>query len=272
MSTSYLPPLDQLLALGRPKMGSREPWPDYLGMGFTGEHVPELVRMATDAELVEGDAESAPTYGGIHAWRTLGLLRAEAAVEPLIELLETDDDWALDEVPDVLGMIGPAALEPLRGALAKWSLAEDSRAARAAAAAVAEIVECFPEARDAAVAALSRQLRWWARHDPSLNTMLVHYLVVLKAVEAAPLIEEAFAAGAVEVWWFDDDWEDVQVALGLLPERITPRPAYVPRQARSTPAIRIVPPAATAGPKRGGDHKARRKAEKVARQRNRKRR
>jgi hypothetical protein len=243
MSTSYLPPLDQLLALGRSELVSREPWPDYLGMGFTGEHVPELVRMATDAELVEGDAEAAPTYGGIHAWRTLGLLRAEAAAEPLLGLLETDDDWALDEIPAVLGMIGPAALEPLRGALARWSLSLVPWTAGAAAHGLAAIAKGYPETREAAVTALARQLRWWARQSPRLNAMLIQELVELNAVEAAPVIEEAFAADAVDTRWAGDDWEDVQVALGLLPARITPREPHEPAlRLGPRPVIRVVPP------------------------------
>jgi len=233
MTMPYLPPLDQLLALGEPEVGAREPWPDYLAMGFDAEHVPELIRMATDAELVEGDPEAAPTYGGIHAWRTLGLLRAEAAAEPLLGLLETDDDWALDEIPDVLGMIGPAALEPLRVALARWSLALVSWTAGAAAYGLAEIAKRYPETREAAVAALARQLRWWARQSRRLNAMLIHELVELNAVEAAPAIEEAFAADAVDTPWTGEDWEDVQVALGLLPARITPRERY-------EPALRLV--------------------------------
>jgi hypothetical protein len=266
MNTSYQPPLDQLLALGRPEVEDRASWPDYLAMGFTSEHVPELIRMTTDLELVESDEDTAEMYGGVHAWRTLGLLRAEAAVGPLIELLDdTDDDWAKDELPDVMGMIGPAAIEPLRAAMARWSLQRTWVAAFAARGLV-EIAERFPEARDAVVAALTRQLRWWARHDPSLNTVLVYDLVKLKAVESAPVMEEAFAADAVDTT-FADDWEDVQVALGLLPGRITPKPPYVPPPWLSfAPSFRVLAakPAAAA--------KLRKKAGKAARQRKGKRR
>ncbi|MFL5381060.1 MAG: PBS lyase [Longimicrobiaceae bacterium] len=265
VSTPYLPPLDQLLALGRPQIARSEPWLDYLAMGFTAEHVPELVRMAIDAELVESGGDEAQSYGGVHAWRALGQLRAEAAIDPLLPLLGIDDEWAMNEIPEVLGMIGPAAFEPTRVALARWSLAPEPWAATGAAGGLVEIAERFPEMRDAAVAALAKQLRWWARQDIDLNTMLVHHLVELKAVEAAPVIEEAFAADAVDTGWGQDDWEDVQVALGLLPERITPRPVYVPpTRLRPAPAIRIVPPAAA-------DPKRRRKARKPRKPRHRRR-
>jgi HEAT repeat protein len=252
MSTPYLPPLDRLLALGKPEVDYRVPWPDYRSTGLSAEHVPELIRMATDAELVEGDDDAAETYGGIHAWRTLGQLRAEAAIDPLLDFLgETDDEWALGEIPEVLGMMGPAAFEPLRAALARWSLQRDSWVAGAAARGLMEITKRFPDTRDAAVEALARQLRWWARQDPDLNTTLVHDLVEMHAVEAAPVIEEAFAADAVDTRWFADDWEDVQVALGLLPERITPRLPYVPPVRPSPmPFLRVQVAKPAAGPKR----------------------
>ncbi|MFL5542620.1 MAG: hypothetical protein ACJ8J0_26790, partial [Longimicrobiaceae bacterium] len=184
------------------------------------------------------------------------------AIDPLVGLLEGDDDWALEEVPDVLGMIGPAAFEPLRAALAKWSLASSWPAA-AAASGLTEIAKRFPEMRDTVVAALAKQLRWWARQDLDLNTLLVHDLVELRAVEAAPVIEEAFAADAVNIGWGEDDWEDVQVALGLLPERITPRPVYEsPFRLGPRPLIRIVPPRPPASARRKKPKKAARRRKK----------
>jgi hypothetical protein len=273
MSTPYLPPLDQLLALGEPEFGYRAQWPDYLGMGFTVEHVPELIRMVADEELDTGDdkelesGDAPEQWAYIHAWRVLGLLRAEAAIGVLVEFLGVDDGWANEELPVVLGMIGPASLEPLRTALARWSLVPSPWVAGAAGNGLVEIAQRFPDARDAAAAALTRQLRWWARHNPILNTMLVHDLVELHAVEAAPVMEEVFAAGAVDTRWDDDDWEDVQVALGLLPERVTPKPPYVPPAwPRYTPLLRVLAAKPAAASKR------RKKAAKAARQRKRKRR
>jgi len=249
MTTPYPPPLDQLLALGAPEFGHRKVWLDYLAMGFTAEHVPELIRMVGDEELGTGDDEELDDddvrpgeFAYVHAWRTLALLRAEAAIPLLVELMELDNDWAHEELPTVLGMIGPAAIDPLRTALGRWSLEVAPWAAGAAGSALVEVAQRFPETRDAVVEILARQLRWWGRHDPILNSMLIHDLVDLKAVEATPVIEEAFAADMVETD-LDDDWEDVQVALGLLPARITPKPPYEPPMRLSPrPMIRIVPP------------------------------
>lgn len=269
MSTPYLPPLDRLPELEQPEFGHLTPWLDYLAMGFGAEHVPELIRMVLDETL---DTEGPEGLAYVHAWRTLGLLRAEAAIEPLLEFLAQDNDWVHEELSVVFGMIGPAALEPLRLALARWSQSRDPSAAGSAAGGLVEIAQRFPETRETVIGMLTRQLRWWARQHDDLNAMLVHDLVELNAVEAAPVIQEAFAADAVDTSYGDDDWEDVQVALGLLPERITPRPAPSPatRLYSLTLRPRSVRPAGALNP--AADPKRRRKAEKAARQRNRRRR
>lgn len=52
-------------------------------------------------------------------------------------------------------------------------------------------------------------------------------LTDLKAVEAASIMEEAFAADTVDLS-IQGDWEDTQIRLGLLHERLTPKPNYHP--------------------------------------------
>jgi hypothetical protein len=207
-------------------------------------------------------------YAVVHAWRTLGLLRAESAVEPLLVLMEDEeDDWAHEDLPVVLGMIGQPAFDPLRAALSRWSLNVAPWAAASAARGLVETAQRTPEMRDAAVGALMGQLRWWSRQDPGLNSMLINDLADLDAVEAAPLMEEVFAAGAADID-FGEDWEDVQVRLGLLPERLTPRARFGPLRWRLRPA----PVHRSGGARPDGAAKRRRKAAKASRRRNRKRR
>src|SRR5258708_7350660 len=117
---TYSAPVAQLLILGKPDISSKEEnWLDYLGRGLNAEHIPDLIRMATDEQLNNADSESLEVWAPVHAWRALGQLRAEAAIEPLLELLREDEesgemnDWAIEELPEVYGMIGPAALPVL---------------------------------------------------------------------------------------------------------------------------------------------------------------
>jgi hypothetical protein len=55
-----------------------------------------------------------------------------------------------------------------------------------------------------------------------LNALLISDLVELKALEALPLIERAFAGGPVDEM-VRGDWEDIQIDLGLKTQREHPR-------------------------------------------------
>ena len=75
---NYPPPLDRLLTYGDPGFQNRAEWPNYVEMFQLGpEHVPDLIRMATDADLNEADTDSPEVWAPLHAWRALGQLRAE---------------------------------------------------------------------------------------------------------------------------------------------------------------------------------------------------
>lgn len=217
----YPSPVSELLGLGDCR-GQSE-WPDYLALGLGEEHVPELIRMALDEELHTADAESDALWAPIHAWRALAQLGAEEAAKPLTRLLyridEYDDDWVGEELPEVFGQLGPAAIPVLVG-----YLADDAHGLWArigAAQGLREIGTRHPEARSDAIDALAETLEGFAELDPTLNAFLVSYLVDLDAVEATPLMERAFEAEQVD-YGVMGDWEDVRMELGLLEVRETP--------------------------------------------------
>jgi hypothetical protein len=222
---NYSEPVSKLLTLGDCREMSE--WPDYLALGLGPEHVPDLIRMVEDEDLNRADSESLEVWAPAHAWRALGQLRAEAAIEPLLGILwhlDDGDDWIEEEVPQVLGMIGPAALPRLAEYLADRGNGVWPRLA--AAQALVEIARRHPQAWGDCVAVLTRTLEGFRTHHPALNAFLISFLVDLKAVEAAPLMEQAFAARRVDISILGD-WEDAQIQLGLLEERQTPAPHYV---------------------------------------------
>jgi hypothetical protein len=213
-TSQYSPPVDKLLTYGEGKLSSPDNWPNYLELGLGPEHIPDLIRMATDKELNEADTDSLEVWAPTHAWRALGQIQAQAAIEPLLTLFETlkNDDWVMSELPEVFGMIGPAALPALAAYLADISHSESARIS---------VTSCFEiigkrwlEARTACVDILSKQLELFAENDPGLNGFLILTLVELHAKEAAPVIERAYAANRVETILMGV-WEDVQVELGL---------------------------------------------------------
>ena len=177
--------------------------------------------MAQDTRLDNADSASAEVWAPVHARRALGRLRAEPAIEPLLGLLpridDDDDDW-IDDLSNVFGQIGAAALAQLEAYVAARQHPLHARGI--ASEGLVSVGKRHPSGRDAAVAALTRLLGNFAEpgRDPALNAFLVAGLVELDAVEAAPLMQRAFAARQVE----EDvvgDWQAVQVELGLKDER-----------------------------------------------------
>lgn len=212
----YRKPVDALLTLGdaRDSVGK---WPDYSEYGIGAEHIPDLIRMATDPELNWADSDSLEVWAPIYAWRALGQLRAEEAIEPLLTLFHEleDSDWVGEELPRVYGMIGAAAIPALTAYLADTS--RDVSPRISAAQALFEIAMSNAEAQEACIAAFTHQLEAFRKNDRELNGFMIWYLMDLHAIEAAPLMKRAFAAGRVDKMVVGD-WEDVQVALGLKPD------------------------------------------------------
>jgi len=60
MSAPYPPPLDRLLTLG--DAWKMQDWPDYLALGLGPEHIPDLIRLATDPALNDADSDNAEVW------------------------------------------------------------------------------------------------------------------------------------------------------------------------------------------------------------------
>ncbi len=241
--SSYTPPVDKLLTYGEANNAASKDWPDYRELGLGPEHIPDLIRMTTDDRLNGADSDSLEVWAPVHAWRTLGQLRAEAAIEPLITLFDDikDNDWAMDEIPDVLGMIGPAALPALATYIAGMS--SDEEASLSPIPAVEKIGTFWPEARSASIEVLMKQLEQFIDNTPEVNGFLISSLVELKAREALPLIEQAFASHRVDTMIMGD-WGDVQIEFGLkTPEEIEQeRARRLPETPFPSPGEKPAPP------------------------------
>ena len=226
-ATTYTSPVDKLLTLGEPESVRPEKWSDYLEFGLSSEHIPDLIRMATDFELrsleSEEDEEEEPEFWApIHAVRALGQLHAEAAAEPLVNLLAElkDDEWMLEELPSVFGMIGPAAIPALIAYLADSSHDKYSRAY--AADGLVENGKRYPESRLECIAVISKELATFEENEYEFNAFLIGDLTRLKAIEALPLIERAYEADRVDEFIINLD--DVYVELGLKEREVVESP------------------------------------------------
>ena len=217
-------PIAKLLTYGECDMLRQdEPWPDYLELGFTQEHVPDLIRMATDTDLNNADGDSLEVWAPLHAWRTLGQLRAEEAIQPLVTLFDKfrDDDWVATELPRVLAMIGPSAIPALQDFLADDNVGSWGRIS--VPPCLEEIARNHPDHRDECVGVLVRQLEKYATNDPALSGFLVLSLAELKATGGIDLIRDAYSKEYVDLSVLGDI-EDVEIMMGLRASRSTPPP------------------------------------------------
>lgn len=211
-STTYTSPVDNLLSLGKPESVLPEYWPNYLDLGLGPEHVPELIHMATDLELrgpesqEKSEEEDPDFWAPLHAIRALGQLHAEAAAEPLVNLLAElkGDEWMLEELPSVFGMIGPVAIPALIAYLADSS--HDIYLRAYASNGLIEIANNYPENREECIVAISKQLEAFEENAYEFNAFIIGDLARLKAVETLPLIERAFKADRVDEFVINLDY------------------------------------------------------------------
>lgn len=213
VQTTYAAPVDALLSFGEPH-GRK--WPDYLTQfNLTAADIPELIRMATDSDLNWSETESLEVWAPLHAWRSLGQLKATAAIKPFIAIFnEMDDsDWFREEMPDVFALIGPTAIPDVAEFLANPNNLFSSR--WMSAETLVKIGQKYPSVRDECLSRLIQQLEQYSKNSRELNGALMCTLIHIEGREAAPLIEAAFSAKRVDTS-MAGDWVDVQRELGLI--------------------------------------------------------
>ncbi|HEY1348080.1 MAG TPA: hypothetical protein VGF67_00470 [Ktedonobacteraceae bacterium] len=211
----YQPPVEGLLTYRDESIWTLpENWPDYRALGIGPEHIPALIQMATDDILHELSEERIELWAPLHAWRTLGQLRAVEAIEPLLELFDRmeDNDCVREELPVVFGRIGPAALPVFTAYLADASHRDSAQ--MSVSNSIAEVGKQWPEARAQALAVLEGHLKLFEKNCPEVNAFFISALVDLNATESVLLIKRAFAKKCVDPILLGD-WEDVQIMLGL---------------------------------------------------------
>lgn len=225
---SYPPPVDRLLTYG--VCDPRDDFKYVEELELTADHIPDLIRMAIDPDLNQANSDSLAIWAPVHAWRSLGQLRAEAAIEPLLELTQDagmEDDWLFTEIPNALGQIGTAALPALTAQLA--NRVYHRRVRGLASEAIEKIGELHPEARSTCVEILTKELDRYQLNHPTLSGFLVASLLDLEAVESASSIEQAYAADRVDSS-ICGDWDEVQVQLGLKTREEVPKRRLTPAE------------------------------------------
>lgn len=203
-------------------------WRDYQQVGIEPDHIPaliEIVQHTTDfwEDIIEGEQDPLE-WTPMHAWRSLGQMKAQEAMPVLLDTLrlidEEDSDLIQSEFPEVFRAIGPAAIPALRSYL--LNSRHEIWARIATIDGLKSIALDNPETRAEITDILLKALTNYPSEEQTFNSFVASGLMDLKSVEAAPLVEKAFQDGK-----FDEsilgDWEDFQVGVGLLERRLTHR-------------------------------------------------
>ncbi|MEZ0151225.1 MAG: UPF0149 family protein [Candidatus Reddybacter sp.] len=225
--------IDTLFTLGEAQQGTRD-WPDYLQYGFEASDETALIELIGDKSLHGAAGDSKEVWVPLHAWRTLGQLGSERAILPLIELFEVlvEDDWALHELPTVMGMIGSAAIEPLGHYIKQQDRDEFARAT--AMAGLSEIVKQHPALRSKVLEHYRQYIQQADNSASTINGLLVSYLLDIDGKELIDDVRNLFNRQCVDITCAGDI-EDVEMALGLRLERSTPKPVFIEDFDVSTP-------------------------------------
>jgi hypothetical protein len=212
--------VSQLLSLGEPRRNDSQ---DYAALGILADTVPDLIRMATDERLNNGPQKSPLVWAPVHAWRALAQLRAPEAIAPLLALFQRADDfedeWVQSDLPEALALIGAPVIGPTSNYLTDVNHGEWARVT--AADTLGHIGQAHPELRGECVARLAAQLERFVDQPETVNTFVISALWDLRAVEALPVIEAAFASGRVDES-VNGDLEDVQIHFKLKTKREHP--------------------------------------------------
>jgi len=226
MADDYTNPVSKLLTYGKCDIKrTNELWPNYLELGFTKKHIPDLIRMSIDPDLNHADQASLDVWAPVHAWRTLGLLGAEKAVEPLVRLFDEleNDDWLSIELPKVFSMIGSASLPALEKFLSDDGVNAINRISIPGC--LERIAKDHPACWKDCVCVLNRQLERYEANAPILNGFLVSSLADLNAIESIDIIRTAYSKECVDISVLGD-LEDAEIWMGIRKRRSTLPPRH----------------------------------------------
>lgn len=219
-----LPPdLQRLAQLGSPGAWETQPWLQYKTLGVGKQHVPDLIDiLKLFDEFWDQGPDSALSWTPMHAWRALGQLQAADALPAMVELLALLDEQEIvriqEDMPKAIGLVGAPAVPVLLAYLLDGQNGLWSRSATVDA--LQQVARNAPKAAGQVSAGLARALEDFQANHKVLNGLLIRGLKELCSVEAAKLVKQAFAAGQVDET-ICGDWEDYQVAVGLLKKRQT---------------------------------------------------
>jgi hypothetical protein len=198
-------PYSRLLTLGEGDFESiYDTVANTLKAGNAASAVHRLVQMVQDEtyydydeEFVESANEDPRGWTRLHALRVLIRMgdAAQAGIEPLLPLLNDEDDYLREEIPFYYAAMGQPAIEPLTRILRDMKAETYLRAG--AGESLAEIGEKVPELRPVIIPILEDALLG-EKEDSAFAAFLIINLLDLGSQDSLPIIEQAFEEERVD--------------------------------------------------------------------------
>jgi hypothetical protein len=210
---------------------------------LTSDDIPELIKVALrwcddewferlDAAELDEETYDIYVHLPIHAWRSLAELKADDCADPLLsilnELARIEDEWSLQDFPNVLGSLGPTVIPSLINFADQTS--NDVKARIVVVESLAKIADADRDGKNVTCKQIVEKFHAWlievisnpVQFESNLdaydadsiqfNTAVLDGLLHLKSIESAELIEHAFSANQLDVG-LAGDWSAVKQIL-----------------------------------------------------------
>lgn len=226
----------RLFGLPRPKE-ELQPLSFYIKQSFTAEDAAEIIGQWLELEL-ESEESEASEAAQIHAWSILAHLGGKEGSEFLIDELclasNIGDDFFIDHFSDLMLAAGSRAVPLL---IARFeSGREDESALLEMGHALTELLKNDVE-KSTVLKVLVAALQAQPRHR-MLKATIISDLVEITGDTYLAEIRQAFEQNLVNVS-IGGDLEDVEIRLGLRPERPEPAPDWVKRETELAKASQL---------------------------------
>jgi hypothetical protein len=165
------------------------------GRAHWAKVVPELTQMATDPGLINGWPGEKASWAPYHALNLLAYVRNPEPATALIGLLQIEDDWLSDRLPNVWAKMGPEAATPVWQALESLAYSDDKLAVLVAG--LLAIVQAHSNQTQTIVQRFITLLENSPAERADLNAYLIYALDEIGDDTAVPAIENAMEAERV---------------------------------------------------------------------------
>jgi len=216
-NTPYTDPVSKLLTLGE---ADWDEWDDYSELGFTKEHILELIRLGTDWELlvINNEMYDDEQWAPMHAWRILVQMQAVEAIEPLVQILdmgeEIDNDLINEGLPEALVKFDAPVIAALAAFMNEpgHSVPGYVSASAILARIGMEHTEQYEHITQIITSALESNFEG---NEEEVNGFWISDLLDMNAKNSYPIIKKAYEADKVDIT-IVGDLEDVEIEWGCV--------------------------------------------------------